>query len=77
MPGRRRSACSSQDGSRNLAGSSCKNRLGEQDVPDWLVLQEREQRRAGMSRGILKQIRYQRRLVFAGKGRTLDAQDGV
>lgn len=66
-----------QDGSRNLAERSSENRFGEQDMPDWLVLQEGEQRKAGLSRGILEQVRYQRRLIFARKGHAFYAQYGV
>jgi hypothetical protein len=63
-----------EDGSPSRAGSSRKNRLGEQDVPDWLVPQESQQRQARLCCGVLEQVGHQRRLVFTRKGGAFDAQ---
>ena len=66
-----------EDGSPNSAGSACKNHSGEQDVPDWLVGQQRKQRQAWLSRGVVEQRRHQRRLIVARKGCTYNAQRGI
>jgi hypothetical protein len=51
--------------------------MGAQDVTDRIVLPEGKQGQAWLSCGVLKECGYQRRLVFARKGRTFDAQHGI
>jgi hypothetical protein len=66
-----------EDGCGNTAGSTCKNRFGEQYMPDWLVRQEGKQGQAWLSCGVLEQVDYQRRFILARKGRAFDAQHDI
>lgn len=66
-----------KDGCRDTAGSARKNRLGEKDMPDWLVRQEGRQGQAWLSCGVLEQIGYERRFILARKGGAFDVQHDI